>query len=347
MNDVIAGSQAAPSPELIHQEITEKFTNRYLAKMGPLQRLAYSMDYDPGSPYCDYTKTWFEARPNESAGILMANSIFGALHGLGVTGRKIHQAITDPLLPHVPHLVRLLKERPLVVVQDHMPDLQAGLSAYALGRALSDRDPEPAAGDRGSSFSDMARLTHLTATRAFTPIMVGRPGAKLHVPLVQLAQTVMNAHFNIPNNDQVRNSPVLSALRKDYNARFKQNLLEAVGRFPLHPLGYHELVSMSPGNTRDLKGKDHQGNTINVIAAVKPGTVELIRSLGATVLPFFTNFKKGRLYARIGEPIPADKFDEETMHRTMSQQARIRTAKSGEPTYYALDKQVAEIIRPA
>jgi hypothetical protein len=324
------------SPE-VHQILTEGFTDRYL-ETAHLTKAAYSMPYDPDNEYCDYLQTWYEAKPSALKGIPTADAILGKLHHLGISGRQIKKDCVEPLATKTDELTDALKEYPVAFINGHSPDLQAALSTYAAGQAIAHEDP----GATLQNFEDMAAITHVLAGRAFAPIMIGRPNL-YSKSLVDMARWVMNPHFSLPDNQKMRESNIPPRFKGDYNDRFKNNLLRVVQAEPTHPKGYHALVSLSPGNTHDSKGRHINGHEIIVTARVKPGTVDLIRSLGCAVMPIYTTFGKykGETKMEAGEIIPPNEITDSTIQYIMADLADFRRDYGERSVYYAEESEVA------
>lgn len=333
-------TSAATADSQVHEILTTQFTDRYLQRSG-FDKLAFSLPYDPDNPLCDYDRTAWEANPKSWRGIPVAKFILGKMHHLSFG--EIDEIAVQPFAEKADTITDALQDYPLLLVNGHDPDLQAALSIVSAGLAIARHDR----GGLHRNFDEMARISHTVGTRGFAPIIVGRPNRRPQIPFVGIAQWVMNPHLSFPDNEKMRQSPLMPGFKSAYNDKFAADCLDVIEAGPTHPNGYHTLWSTPPGGTEDRPGFDQAGNKITVTARVKPGTIKLIRDMGVGLLPvYYSRFDKIKHPASmvVGTIIPPNEVTDLTLPSIMHDLALYRRSFGKEKrgfVYYAEDPEVS------
>lgn len=325
------------SNQSVHEILTGQFTDRYLKKDERMDKLAYSLPYDPSNPLCDYGRTWWEANPKWRRGLAAANTILGRLQA-GLSPDELDASCVRPFAAGAQQLIRALGEYPVLLVNGHHPDLQAGITAYAAGRAIAAEGPN----SFRRELLEMFRLTHVVGTRAFAPIIIKAPHLPLRIPLVSMAQWVMNPHLSFPNNKKMR-AALPASFRGMYNDRFEEDVLAAIGAANPRSAGYHTLWSMSPGGTPDEPGHLLDGREVMVTAPVRNGTKQLVRKMGVGLLPVYTTFGRSKRPTKVelGSLVPPSDVYPHTLPDMMADLASFRRANGEPDVYYAHESNVA------
>ena len=319
------------SPEQVHGILAEQFTDVYI-KRQHLGLLAFSAPYQPGTdPFCDYDKTWWEAKPTKWSPHV-GPPIVSAINRM--LPRTFKSLFVDPLTAMAPDITDSLHEYPVAFINGHTLDLQAALPLVAgsigIARAGSEEDYQ-------KNLEDMIKISHAIANRGFAPIRIRRPWLPASFAFLDLGRLVVNPHLSFPRNKRMAESDIPESFLHDYNTKLKDECIEIAGAPTEHPLGFKTLWSLAPGGTPDVKIKDDGHVKEIIIKRVEPATIHLIERMGCALLPVNMSFRKynekSRTVAEFGSIIPPDEVTDSTIHELMEKQAEYRR-DHGEPVLY-------------
>lgn len=314
--------------KLAHEILAREFTDRYLRRSG-MSRIAYSVPYDPDDPLCDYSQTWWPARPNRSS-VPLGKLILGRAHGL--SGREIETLFAAPFAEKAASIEAALPDYPVTLVNGHDIDLQAALSLLgaSMGIAAASSD-----GSYQRVLERMIRLAHGIATRGMAPIAVGHPRLPARLTFVRLQQLVVNPHLSFPINKQMIESGIPEDFRRSYNAKLRAETISVATSPPDPDSGLRTLWSMAPGGTPDFPGEGEHSDRL-LTKAIEPATVRLMSEMGAGLLPVYTKLGRGRseTVVELGEIVPPDQVTDSTVGSMMADLAAFRRANGEANVYY-------------
>lgn len=312
--------------QAVHEILAQDFTDRYLERTG-FNKLAYSAPYDPENPLCDYERTWWEAQPNRFSEPV-GKKILGKMHRM--SGDDIDEQFVDPFFRKASEITADLQDFPVMLINDHSPDLQAALALHSATIGIA-RASE--SGRYQKNLENMIKRSHGIATRGLAPIVIGKPSITPKLPFMRLQQLVVNPHLSFPINQQMIESGIPQDFRKKYNARLRADSVD-VARNTTDENGGYTLWSLSPGGTPNFAGEgEHEGKTLT--KKVEEATIRLIGDMGCGLLPVYTSFGKGErpTVISLGAIVPPNEVDELTVSTMMADIARFRRNR-GEPDVF-------------
>ena len=184
--------------------------------------MAHSQPYDPDSELCDYSRTTWEAEPNEYS-MPVAHAALWFMHRNYFRGQQMDEVLIPPFVERAPKIVESAERGPLMLISDHHPDMQAALIQFGAAKALAMSLP----GDYLENLVDMFKISRNIGTRGFVPIVVHIPRTPWHIPFVNLSRLIVSSTFTFPNNSQIRESGIPPEFMSAYNALAKQEIVAA------------------------------------------------------------------------------------------------------------------------
>ncbi len=313
--------------QLVHEILAQDFTDRYLARTG-FDKLAFSAPFDENDPLSDYEKTWWDAQPNRWSEPI-GKRILGKMHRM--SGEDIDEKFVAPFVGMAPNIDASLRDFPVMLINDHSPDLQAALSLHSatIGLAHAKED-----GKYQKNLEAMIRRSHGIATRGLAPIVIGKPSFPAKLPFIRLQQLVVNPHLSFPINQQMIESGIPESFRKEYNAKLRSDSVDVAQNVTDENGGY-TLWSLSPGGTPNFPGEgEHEGKTLT--KKVEDATIRLIGDMGCGLLPVYTSFggkSERETVIRLGDIIPPNEVTQSTVPTIMRDIAQFRRNR-GEPDVF-------------
>ncbi|MEK7626451.1 MAG: hypothetical protein AAB423_03830 [Patescibacteria group bacterium] len=314
--------------QLVHEILAQDFTDRYLERTG-FDKLAFSAPYEPKDPLCDYEKTFWEARPNRFSEPI-GKRILGKMHRM--SGEDIDEQFVAPFVEKAPEITADLQDFPVMLVNDHSPDLQAALALHSATIGIAHASEN---GRYQENLEAMIRRSHGIATRGLAPIVIGKPGLpnRLSLPFMRLQQLVVNPHLSFPINQQMIDSGIPEGFRKEYNSKLRADSVEVASNTTDENGGF-TLWSLSPGGTPNFPGQgEHEGKILT--KKVEDATIRLIGDMGCGLLPVYTSFGRGErpTVIRLGGIVPPNEVTELTVPTMMTDIAQFRRNR-GEPDVF-------------
>jgi hypothetical protein len=314
--------------KLAHELLTQQFTERYLERSG-MAGFAYTVPWDADEPLCDYSRTWWPARPNRFS-VPVGKAILGRSHSL--SSDEMDQHFVAPFVAKAGELAAALRQYPVALVNGHDIDLQAALSL--LGACIGFARAR-ARGRYQKVLEQMISLSHGVATRGTAPIAIGRPWMPTRLTFLRLQRLVVNPHLSFPVTPQMIESGIPRAFRKRYNAQLRAETIASAAAPPDPVSGLHTLWSMAPGGTPDFPGSgEHAGKLLT--RSVGFATVNLMREMGCGLLPVYTRLGRGRsdTCVELGEIVPPDRVCGATLNSAMADLAEFRRMHGETNVYY-------------
>jgi hypothetical protein len=321
------------TPAEAHAVVVEDYTARYLheGRVKP----AYALPYDPQNPLCDYERASWAAKPNWKLGLPAAKVILGKMHGLDQ--RQIN-GIIGTFQRRAPAITASQREFPLMNVNGHNPNMQTAFSNIVQNIAMA----RLSRGWFGSNLDELSGLSHVIGTRAFAALVVGYEGTPVSLPLVSVSQTLMTPHLSIPDNQKMRAGRLPRSFKSAYNDIFVDEVMDVIEKGTAEsPNGLYSSWHVAPNATPDVDGHSISGREIKVTAKVGEGTTRLVQAMGVGIQPVLTSFgfKKRPTFVELGDIIPPDEVNDQTLPNIMADLALYRRMH-GEAVYYAEEPEV-------
>lgn len=325
--DPLSSTETLAQAKLAHELLTSEFTDRYLQRSG-IDKIAYSVPWDPKDPLCDYSRTWWPAKPNRFT-VPVGKLVLGQSHRLG--RKEIDECFVAPFAARAEGIEAALREYPVALINGHDVDLQAALSLLSGCMGLAEAR---SSGRYQQVLEQLVSCSHGVATRGTAPIAVGHPRLPGRLTFVRLQQLIVNPHLSIPVTPQMAQSGIPREFRKRYNAQLRAETIACAQTPPDPATGRHTFWSMAPGGAPDFEGEgEHEGKLIT--RSVGFATAKLLREMGCAVLPVYTRLGRGRsaTLVELGELLPPEAVSSGSLGSMMADLAAFRR-RHGEPNVY-------------
>lgn len=339
----------------VHNTVIRGFTDRYIHEAG-LAKIAHSAEYDPEDPVCDYDRTWWPAEPKPYGVPVAVGVLYKTVH---VSPASLNNTFIKGFYKKADEIGEALRAHPVMTIDGHNPDLQAGLSSFALSSALARSHR------RYGVVPDLAGMfknAHVIATRGIAPLKIDLPPAMRDKPFVEIGQLALNPHFSFAINQKFFEAGFPKEFTRDYNSRFQADCVAAArGDIGFrHPSGLRTHWSMAAGGDKDqsmvygpdgklvpIKKKEllnyDRADVYRITHRVVPATTELVRAMGCAILPVYTSFGRGKRpdSMQLGDLILPGDLNDRTLPNVMADLALYRR-RHGEPNvYYAEEVNVS------
>ncbi len=299
---------------------------------------ARTVPWNPDDPLCDYSRTWWPARPNRFS-VPVGKGILGRSHKL--SSKEIDASFVAPFVALAPQLLAALRRYPVALINGHDVDLQAALSLLAACMGVARSEADRGRGDRQRLLEAMISRSHGVATRGTAPIVIGPRLVPGRLTFLRLQQLVVNPHLSFPVTPQMIESGIPREFRKRYNAQLRAETI-AAATTPPDAGGLHTLWSMAPGGAPDFAGSgEHEGKLLT--RSVGFATVKLIREMGCALLPVRTRLGRGRAetIVELGALVPPEDVSAATVASLMADLAAFRRRHGEADVYYQGEFQAA------
>src|SRR3990167_3914227 len=317
----------------VHEKLVGGFTARYIEE-AHLGAVAYAVPYDAGNELCDYDKTFWSAQPSER-GLQVANFIIRKNDKL--SKEEADRVCVRPFVEKASIITEALQQYPLLLVNDHHPDLQGARSLTSAHMGLAS---EQTWGSEWDRLSAMINISLGVATRDILIIALNLSHTPFKKPFLSIQRSVGSPHYAFPINKPMLEAKMPLDFVREYNNRFKDNSKSAAQAPTNHPDGLKALITMSPGGEKNIWGKDeYEGKLIT--HKVIPATSRLIMNMECGLLPVNASFGKGKreTFFELGDIIPPGDVTKDTVPGIMADTADYRR-RHGEPCVFYAEELV-------